>query len=471
MTRSLFSRLVAVYLIIIFLLFITLGFTVISAYREQGVVTRRAALFEHAEVIGWALLYKNESTRNAIMAMVSKDYDASIWIVYPDRTMISFAEEIGKDVINERGNYLSKELAGTFINNALGGQSVYHTGSDATGGIMTVGMPILDEEENIYAAVFIHSRIPPISSFVQQINLRLWLPVFAAVIVGLILVLWLNYRISSPLAQMNSIAKKIARGRFEQRIKNTRACTEIKQLAESFNSMAEDLAALDKQRKEFIAGITHELRSPLTSIHGFIAGILDGTVPQQEREHYLHIVLDETRRLKKLINDLLDISYYESGKAQLTITDFNLNELILRVLASMETDITAKALKVKLHFEQERAMVFADRDRIEQVLRNLLDNAVKFSDNGQYIRVYTRAEADFIRAEIKDYGSGIPKEELEHIWDMFHTLNRSRSPGVGTGLGLPIARGIIEQHGGKISVSTDTGKGCVFSFTLPKADK
>lgn len=208
----------------------------------------------------------------------------------------------------------------------------------------------------------------------------------------------------------------------------------------------------------------------MTSIKGFIGGILDGVIPKDKENYYLKIVYDEINRLVRLVNDLLDISAMEAGKFNLQQIEFDINGVISLCILNLESKIKSKGLNVKAVFDEKRNYVFADRDRIIQVLTNLLENAIKYSDdNGQIeVNTYTKGEKTYI--SIFNSGDNIPQEDLKNIWDRFYKSDKSRTSKLSTGLGLPIVRLILSQHNEDIWVNNVEGKGVKFTFSLKRSD-
>lgn len=271
--------------------------------------------------------------------------------------------------------------------------------------------------------------------------------------------------------EMNVISREFAKGNFKRRVDiNTK--DEIGQLAVNFNAMADSLENLENMRRSFVANVSHELRSPLTSIRGYIQGVLDETIPLEQSGKYLSIALDETRRLNKLINELLDLAQIESGQFPLTMTTFDINELIRRVLISQEERITSKDIDVNIDFQYEYYYVEGDRDRIQQVLYNLIDNAIKFNPEEGALGIKTWDYEDVVFVKISDQGPGIPKDEIRHIWERFYQVDKARSfKNGGTGLGLSIVKKIIEEHGQDIWINSKIGEGTEFIFSLKLSDR
>ena len=299
----------------------------------------------------------------------------------------------------------------------------------------------------------------------------IWLSAILAVTVSVIVINMLAQRILiAPLAEINRAAKRLAKGEVGQRV-SIKSNDEIEELAESFNTMAESLEKVDNNRREFISNVSHELRSPITSIKGFIAGILDGVIPKDKENYYLKIVHDEIQRLTRLVNELLDLSAMEAGKMDLKIREIEINEIIKTVIMNLESKIIEKNLKVEVVFEEKREFVLGDLDRIIQVITNILDNAIKYSNEGGNIKVTTKGRGSKTYISVFNNGTPIQETELNHIWERFYKLDKSRTNKMSTGLGLSIVREIITRHGQDIWVENEKdNSGVVFTFTLAKSN-
>ncbi len=229
----------------------------------------------------------------------------------------------------------------------------------------------------------------------------------------------------------------------------------------------EELKEAEAVRREFSANVSHELRSPLTSMRGFLEAMQDGTVPQEEYGKYLGIVLDETKRMTAMVNDLLDLARIESGQTVLKLEAFDINELIIRTLLTFEARINAANIEVQMDFEAEHTVVEADPDQIAQVVRNLVDNAIKFSPKGGTLTLKTEVGKKDVRIYVQDEGVGIAPEDLPYVFDRFYKAEKAHTPsGSSTGIGLSIVKRIVEQHGQTITVESPPGKGTCFTFTL-----
>ena len=280
----------------------------------------------------------------------------------------------------------------------------------------------------------------------QEIEVRagtLLLPVLGVVLgfcilAGGALLLYLR-RILHPISVLSGAAKAMSEGNFSVRAPEGKAtCPEIAELSASFNTMAEKLSQLEESRREFVANVSHELRSPITAISGDVEGMRDGTIGQEDYPQYLTIVSDETTRLKNLIGDLLKLSRLEKADAALNKTNFDICELLSRVLLHRTGDLEAKKMDVECDFAPEPCMVSADESRIEQVAVNLLDNAIKFTPDGGVIRMSVRVNQGICTVIVQDNGVGISPEDRPHIFERFYTADQSHTSGKGTGLVLSI---------------------------------
>ena len=241
---------------------------------------------------------------------------------------------------------------------------------------------------------------------------------------------------------------------------------EIGDLAKASEEIARQLNSAGDDQHRFLANISHDFRSPLTSIRGYIAAMQDGTIPAEMQGRYFDIVLNETDRLTKLANGLLDITQVEKGFI-LERSAFDINDLIRDVLPTFEGDVAEKEIEFNVTFEEEHCLVNADRTRIQQVLYNLIDNAIKFSGPRSSIDISTTLHGDRVHVSVRDHGIGISRENLPKIWDRFYKTDTSRGRDKkGTGLGLSIVREIIQAHRENIDVISTPGIGTEFIFTL-----
>ena len=272
----------------------------------------------------------------------------------------------------------------------------------------------------------------------------------------------------NPLKTMSNAARSFAKGDFSVRVP-VKGRDEMSELSMAFNNMADSLATMEQMRRNFIANVSHDLRTPMTSIAGFIDGILDGTIPEQESRQYLMRVSDEVKRLSRLVKSMLEISRMEAGENQLNPESFDLCEVASQVVVSFENAIEEKKLDVEVDFQNDVMSVYADRDAIHRVLYNLVDNAVKFCNEKGKLEVRLSDVNHFIRCEVYNTGKGIAQADIPFVFDRFYKSDKSRGLDVkGMGLGLYIVKTIVDRSGGSIGVESEENQYCRFFMVLPK---
>ncbi len=293
---------------------------------------------------------------------------------------------------------------------------------------------------------------------------------------ALIAIYFITERIIAPLREISRAARRLAVGEFDVRVK-VRGKDEVAELAVAFNRMATALENLDHMRNAFVANVSHDLRTPMTTIAGFIDGILDGVIAPADRDHYLRVVSDEVRRLSRLVTALLDVSRLQAGDRKFDMQPFDICELGRQILISFEQKIDEKYLDVEFFCDEERMFVLADRDAIHQILYNICDNAVKFSTPGAKLRMsfgdipVEGSRARKVAVTVYNEGQGIPPEDLPFIFERFYKSDKSRSlDKTGVGLGMFIAKTIITAHNETITADSEYGKNCTFTFTLARTD-
>lgn len=333
------------------------------------------------------------------------------------------------------------------------------------------GTVICDDSGEKIGAVFILNSAASVNKIVKttvKTLIMVWLWVtFAAMIA----VYYLSDRIVSPIKHMSKAAKEFATGNFDVRVE-VKGHDETAELAVAFNNMADSLADLENMRSTFLSNVSHDLRTPMTTISGLIDGILDGTIPPQKHEYYLRTVSEEVKRLSRLVTALLDVTRIQAGDRKFVMGVFDICEMARLILISFEQSICQKHLDVSFETDNDNMYVCADRDAIYQILYNLCDNAVKFSrDGGKYrIKIIEHDKKVFI--SVYNEGNGITAEDLPHVFDRFYKCDKSRGlDKTGTGLGLYIAKSIIDAHGEEIWVNSMYGEYCEFVFTLSPASE
>lgn len=320
----------------------------------------------------------------------------------------------------------------------------------------------------VYAYVF--SAAPVQYSFKEYskniFNMYVWSALFSAAL-SFIVVYAFTEKLTNPLRQMSNATKAYAKGDFSRRV-DVKGRDEFADLCQSFNRMASSLAVMESSRRSFVANVSHELKTPMTTIDGFINGMLDGTIPEEKRDEYLKIVSDEVGRLSRLVTSMLNLSKIEAGELELKLSDFDLSNTAVACLLTFEQMIEKKHIEIKGLENLEKTVVHGDSDMLYQVVYNLIDNAVKFTPDGGNIELSitknNRGEVDFW---IKNSGAGIPPEEIGRIFERFYKVDKSRSYDTrSAGLGLYLCKTIIEMHGGNIYVQSVQNEFTQFGFKL-----
>ncbi len=376
------------------------------------------------------------------------------------------------DTDGTEANLIGATVDHEFVSRSLGGETVTDIGdfkpfADDT--VIVAAVPI--EIDNIaVSSIVMFSHYPSVKQDITYIYNLTLISLIVIVFVTFISTYVFSRSISLTFRSFNRTAKEIASGNFTSRIEQNSFSNEVAELADSMNYMAEELEKLEDLRKDFIANISHDFRSPLTSIKGYVQAIMDGTIPPERQDKYLGVVLSEADRLTKLTNDILMLTKMENEVLKPEMEVFDLHETIRKILLQFEQKIIEKGINMTLLIEQEDIYVHADFNQINRIIYNLLDNAIKFCSEDDEIIVETSLKDDKVSVSVKDTGPGISEEDIKHIWTRFHKADRSRGKDKkGVGLGLSIVREIIRAHNETIEVYSQLGKGTTFVFTLTTA--
>ena len=321
--------------------------------------------------------------------------------------------------------------------------------------------------DDVAGAVLIRTKAVRIESGLSEI---FWKIVLLAAVVfvlsGVVMFLFVRSRLK-PLTQLGIAAGRIAEGDFSVQVNEKAGDRELREVSSAFNTMTRKLQGVEEGRREFVANVSHELRSPITSIRGFAEGMADGVIPAEEHPKYLRLVANESKRLSGLIDDLLALSRLERDDVQLNLTVFDINEMLRRAVIRRMNDLDRKEIEVSCEFEEDACPVRADSDRIEQVVINLLDNAIKFTPEKGSIQLESATKDKVVEITVRDSGNGVPAEDRDKVFDRFFTADRAHTAGKGTGLGLSISKRIMEMHGQSIRL-LETEEGAAFRFTLER---
>mgnify|MGYP005809672835 CR=1 FL=1 len=335
-----------------------------------------------------------------------------------------------------------------------------------------VGVPVFSE-------TFQGTEVSGMVLAVTEANslMEMWrgfLGIFAMTSITVILIAFVASSVTAmrqtkPIKEMAVAARRFAGGNFDIRVNTSGRDDEVGELAEAFNAMADSLQQTEQQRREFIANISHELKTPMTSISGYAEGILDGTIPHNQEEHYLHIISDESRRLSRLVRRMLEVSQLQSRSILQEKTTFDICESMRRALISLEKKITDRNLDVEADIPDEPFLVLGDKDLITQVIYNLLENAAKFAYPGTTLYLGLAARGEKAEVSVRNVGDTIAPEELPRLFERFHKTDKSRSEDKdGVGLGLYIVKTIIDQHQEQLRATSENGV-TTFTFTVTMA--
>lgn len=463
MKRSLYLKFILGYLIFGLLGFITIATFSSKMLRDHLIEERADALYGSACSIAssYSSMYQGKSSNSQLMSSelrtLSSYLKSEIWVVDREGTII---------MDSQQGLRIHTTIP-DFDPTAVGNQfyTIGHYYGQFSEEVLSVSAPIVGNY-NTYGYVLIHLPLSQIAQSQTSILDILYLTSLVIFCLSLIILLVFTQTVYFPLRKITVGANEYAAGNLDYII-DVKTRDEMGYLSDTLNYMSDELNKMEEYQKNFIANVSHDFRSPLTSIKGYLEAILDGTIPAELYEKYLSRVISETERLHKLTESMLTLNSLDA-KGYLSRTNFDINRVIKNTAASFEGTCGKKSISFQLIFSDNIQMVYADMGKIQQVLYNLIDNAIKFSHNGStiYIQASHRHEKIFI--SVKDTGIGIPKDSLKKIWERFYKTDLSRGKDkTGTGLGLSIVKEIIQAHGENIDVISTPGVGTEFIFSLP----
>lgn len=387
--------------------------------------------------------------------------DASAWFVEPDGSLICSAR--GDQY--PPGPLVIDGFDPLEWNGKIYLEGTYHDCFDAP--VITVMAPVVDGFST-KGYLLIHKYVSDITSVRSLLTKRVYITSLIIYLLSFIILLAFEFIIYRPLRIITQAATEYASGNLDYTIPvNTQ--DEMGYLSASLNYMSSQLKDMEDYQKYFVANVSHDFRSPLTSIKGYVEAMADGTIPPEFQQKYLDIILFETERLTDLTRDLLELNEFDTKNLLLNKTTFDLHEVIKSTAASFEGTCTKKKISIELILAKKHLNVFADKSKIERVLYNLIDNAIKFSDPDSIITVETTELGEKVFTTVKDNGIGIPRDALNKIWERFYKTDLSRGKDKkGTGLGLAIVKESIQAHGENINVISTEGVGTEFTFSLPR---
>ncbi|SCY26713.1 Signal transduction histidine kinase [Lachnospiraceae bacterium XPB1003] len=469
MRRTLYVKLLAAYLI-----FAVFGYIVVATFMQQMTMNqvekekaealyRCAASFAENEALA---IYKNELSLTNLKDSIdrtSKMLDSAIFIVNPSGLIVASSESpLDVDKPYSITNFDVTALSGSFYNvgNFYGEfDTPYLTvACPVTSGYLVHGYVIVScDMKNVEAA----------ANHLVNIDYIFLLILF---LLSLIILIFFTELVYLPLRRIIKATEQYASGNLHYDI-SVDSDDEIGYLAASLAYMAQELAKGEDNQKQIVANVSHDFRSPLTSIKGYLEAMQDGTIPEEMYPKYIGIVINESDRLIKLTNNLLTLNNLNTRGMVLDITDFDINNVIRQTVSTFEGICRSKTIAIELTLTGDLLYVHADLGKIQQVIYNLLDNAIKFSHRSSVIKIETTEKHQKVFVSVKDEGIGIPKESVPHVFDRFYKSDLSRGKDKkGTGLGLSITKEIIRAHSENINVISTEGVGTEFIFSLPLSD-
>lgn len=470
MKKTLYPKLLIAYLI-----FGAFGFLVVSTFvssmtQDQVIRYEAESLYKEAVIIADTYatdLYNNETSLDSVKK------ELELMDTYLSSTI---------QIINPSGLVILDSYAPLDIDNPItveGFDTTANTGTYYSVGnffdffeedVLSVSAPITDGFK-VKGYVVIHKPLTEILAFSNKLLNISYLLMVILFLLSLIVLLFFTTMVYYPLRKITRATEQYASGNLHYQFQ-VDSTDEMGYLAASLSYMASELAKGEDNQKKLVANVSHDFRSPLTSIKGYSEAMLDGTIPPELSPKYLGVIKDESDRLIKLTNNLLTLNNLNTEGMILDITDFDINEVIRKTCATFEGTCRNKRIELKLVFTGDVFFVKGDVGKIQQVLYNLLDNAIKFSHKDSYIKIQTKEKHNKVFVSVKDHGIGIPKESINQVFDRFYKTDLSRGKDKkGTGLGLSITREIIRAHGENINVISTEGEGTEFIFSLPISKK
>ncbi|MBQ4109762.1 MAG: HAMP domain-containing protein [Clostridia bacterium] len=394
--------------------------------------------------------------------LIARNINCNIYLAEPDGRIV-FYSALKNNVMRKMPERIANEL-----NKGNRAKEIGKLPALSREDVLIIALPV-KKNDTVIGGVYLINEVPELSGLRNDIFRVFLVAGFLALLIGAVVAFYISKKITTPISAIAKAAEAISLGDMSTRVRVFKD-DEVGKLASSFNIMADSIAKQDSAKSSFISDVSHELRTPMTSITGFVEGILDNTIPKESQDIYLKIVLDESKRLSKLVTELLDISRLESDESKLELSIFDINELIRLSIIGFENRFDEKNIIVDADFEEESQLVTAEKDSIKRVITNLLDNAIKFCNENGTIFIKSFSKGNKVYVSVKNTGDGIPKEKMETVFNRFYKLDKSRSMNKnGVGLGLYIVKTIISKHMQTINVDSVEGEYAMFTFTLQKS--
>ncbi|MCM1149435.1 MAG: cell wall metabolism sensor histidine kinase WalK [Butyricicoccus sp.] len=475
MNKSLYTKLVIIMLVLILSIM-----TVVGAFLVRGVRSfylsefyeQMRTVFSNNELVGDLRSAADGEDAPELMAQILRAYSGELGVNSGKRSYY---------ILSAAGSVLtgSEQSAGGKMNitpnilTAISGREGY--ASDASADYMDVALPITGEHGGSYIVYIIDSK-----DDVRSLNSRLFEIIMDAIVIGLVISVLLSLLLArtlvTPIRKLTRASEKMAAGDFSAKVDNP-AGDEIGVLTRTFNNMAgqlesniDTLKRSELMRRNFVANVSHELRTPITSIRSYAETLYDsqGMVDEETQRQFLGVIVNESDRMAKIVGDLLTLSRFDAGSIDFTFQTFSFEKSVKDVYSAQLLEAQRRHHEFSLEFKSPIDEIRGDRTRIEQVLINMVSNAIKYTHDGGRIRMTAGQDGNEVWCTVRDNGIGIPKEDLEHIFERFYRVDKARSrESGGTGLGLSIAYEIVERHNGRFETSSQRGRGTSITLILP----
>ena len=458
---GIFSRLMKLCIVIVILS--SIAMCTINIWQSQSHINKEMAteLENTAKRVNYYIAFSDDARRDIIQLAEYED----VTVVITDRDgYVNF--------VSTREYNLPEKFDTEDYDMVLDGNTTSHTGvfdKHLKYNTVSVAYPYT-AGNRIEGVIFVIAKANYLNpAFMNTLTVN-FVSVGVAILVALVASYFMSRSLVKPLRRMQAGAREISLGRYNKIDCNTKI-REYSEVVGTFNKMSTELEKQDRARADFIANISHDLRTPLTTIMGYVRGVMDGTIPTSMQNQYLGVALSEAERMQHMIENNLDLSKYESGNFVPNMSSFNLNEIVRSIVVTMEKRIREKNIVIDFKYEKSENIVEADESAIYRVVQNLLDNALKFASIGSEIEISITNKNGLAVFSIKNYGSSISEEEQKYIWDRYYKADSSRSyHKKGSGLGLYIVKSIINQHNQEIDIKSDDNS-VEFSFTLNLAER
>lgn len=463
MIRSIFGRLLISHIVVILLTIVTFGALMSYLVREHVIETKRIEMLGKSEAIAGVVARAFRSGSLPYRLEVLGDLiGARIWVVDQQGKVLAGdpPPRWGNRPFPENSPRLADLFSGT-------PQSWVRRGREQLDPSIIVAAPLV--ANNAPAAVFLYTPITGVNQAVQAIDRLLILSLVFGTMTATILGFFIARGLTHPLADISKAAARFAGGDYTARTAAT-GKDEVGKLGQTFNTMADSLAKIEQNRRDFLANVSHELKTPVASIQALAEALQDGVAGPQDEKRYLATIVSETGRIDHILHDLLNLSLLEAGELSVIPERLDLAAYLARDTGKYEQLLAPRNLSIRLDVPASLPPVLADGGRLAQILTNLIANAVRYSPDGGVIAIAARPAADKVAVAVSDNGPGIPAGDQPYIFDRFYRVDKSRSrSGGGTGLGLAITLNLVRAMGGDITVDSPPGAGATFTFTLPVA--